>query len=256
MTLAMRNLLLTSALALLVATTAGLAPTSSRAEAAPSNDPAESQISKEPGDPSLPVYKPPPKAKYPRARVGGITRGSLGKDPMVVALVPDHVAETFRPQPTLYWYISQTTTLPIIFTLREDEAVRPALETPLAPPRKPGIQVIRLKDFGVELKETITYRWFVSVQRDHESPSQDIVTGGMIERVPYSDLLVLCPGFTDRDPFTLARCGLWYDALRVISEKIDESPQDLMPHRQRAALLKQVGLHEIAELDLKPDIKP
>jgi hypothetical protein len=207
----------------------------------------------EPTDPTLPVYKAP-QGKTPRARVGGVTRGSLGKDPNVVALVPDHVGLTIKPKPKLHWYISQATKLPTIFTFREDEAVRPMVETPLKPPECPGIYSVQLKEFGIELKESVAYRWYISVQRDRDSPSQDIVTGGIIERIPLVEALVLFPGFTDEsDPLQLAKTGLWYDALRVISDRIEAAPRDPGLRWQRAALLQQVGLSEIAELDLKPN---
>jgi hypothetical protein len=187
----------------------------------------------------MPVYKPPT-AKYPHARIGGSTRGSAGQGPLVVALVPDHVAWTSHVQPTFYWYISQASSLPIVFTLREDQAVRPILETPLTAPKRPGIQLIRLKDFGVSLKENTVYRWFVSIQRDPDSPSQDIVTGGMIEVVDLVEMLT----------FELsAEKGLWYDAMMIICEKIERSPEDKLLRQQRACLLDQAGLGEIGDLD-------
>lgn len=198
-------------------------------------------------DTTLPIYEPP-KSKLPRARVGGTTRGSLGKDPQVVALVPDHLAQTSREEPTLYWYISQTTSLPIIFTLREDEAVRPILEVPLSAPKKPGIQVLRLKDYNVKIKEEIIYRWFVSVQRDKESPSQDIVTGGMIERVPFLETIIFAR--REDDPLLIyAKAGFWYDALKAICDKIEAAPEDKLLRQQRACLLEQAGLSEIGQLD-------
>jgi hypothetical protein len=232
---------------ILIAATVGTPPLALPAEAIAPSPTMESQTLPELSDPTLPVYKPPPKVKYPRARVGGVTRGSLGKDPMVVALVPDHVALTSHSKPTLYWYISQITSLPIIFTLLEDESVRPILEAPLAPPKQAGIQVIRLKEYGVELKEGVTYRWFVSVQRNPESPSQDIVTGGMIERVSFVEKLTLQLS---------AEEGLWYDAMMIVCDQIEASPEDKRLRRQRAALLVQIGLKEIAELDLNPTLKP
>jgi hypothetical protein len=197
--------------------------------------------------PGLPVYKPP-SGKSPRARIGGTTRGSLGQGPTVVALVPDHVAWTSHAQPTLYWYISQTISLPVIFTLREDQAVRPVLETPLTAPKQPGIQVIRLKDFGVNLKEKTVYRWFVSIQQDPDSPSQDIVAGGMIEMVDLVEILTL---------ELSAEKGLWYDAMMILCEKIERSPEDKFLRQQRACLLDQAGLAEIGDLDrnLVPDGK-
>jgi hypothetical protein len=215
--------------------------------------PLGSSASSEAENQTLPQYIPP-RTKPPRARVGGVTRGSLGSDPNVLALVPDHVGFTIKQEPKLYWYISQATTLPTIFTLREDEAVRPIVEVPLRSPQCPGIHAVRLKDFGVELKEDISYRWYISIQRDRDSPSQDIVTGGMIERISIVEALFLFPGFTDEsDPVQLAKAGLWYDAIRIISDRIESSPSDSTLRRQRAALLMQVGLTELAELDLHPN---
>ena len=226
------------------------------AEPASPSSPERIQGSPDLTDPSLPVYKPRG-GKTPRARVGGVARGSGGKDPVVVALVPDHVGLTNRREPCLYWYLSQVTTLPVIFTLREDEAVRPILEVPVKPPQHPGIQVIRLKDFGIELKEEVAYRWFISLQRDPDSPSQDIVTGGMIERVPFVEALAINLAYTGpSDNVRLyADAGLWYDALTAISDQIDASPDDPIFRRQRAALLKQVGLSEIAEAELSSNGK-
>ena len=218
-------------------------------EATPS---AESQNIPGLDDPSLPSYRPPPQIKFPRARVGGVARGSMGKDPAVLALVPDHVAWTSHSKPTLYWHIDKITTLPIVFTLREDEAVRPLLEATLTPPKQAGLQVIRLKDHGVELQEGITYRWFVAVQRDPDSPSQDIVTGGMIERVPFVEIHVLCPSFSNEsDPGKLASCGLWYDAIGAVCDKMESTPQDPLLCRQLAKLLADAGLRELAEFYLK-----
>jgi hypothetical protein len=201
----------------------------------------------EAADTILPVYKPPT-SKMPGARVGGVMRGSPGKDPYLVALVPDHIGLTHKGNPVLHWYISQTTTLPLIFTLREELAVRPVLEERLKSPDRPGVQMIRLKDFGVELKEEVSYRWYVSVQRDPEYPSQDIVTGGAIQRVAYVDGLIINMGYSGpRDPLHLyADAGLWYDALTAICEQIEALPGDQSLRRQRAALLQQVGLAEIA----------
>lgn len=201
----------------------------------------------EAGESTLPVYRPPA-SRMPGARVGGVTRGSPGKDPYLVALVPDHIALTHKGNPVLHWYLSQTTTLPLILTLREELAVRPILEVRLKSPDRPGIQAIRLKDYDVELKEEVSYRWYVSVQRDPEFPSQDIVTGGAIQRVAYVEGLIINMGYSGpRDPLHLyAEAGLWYDALAAISEQIDAHPADQSLRRQRAALLQQVGLAEIA----------
>ena len=65
---------------------------------------------------SLPIYTPRDKVT-PRARVGGGLRGTEGTDPEIVALVPDHVGLTVKQAPSLNWFLSKPTSLPIRFTL-------------------------------------------------------------------------------------------------------------------------------------------
>jgi hypothetical protein len=47
-----------------------------------------------------------------------------------------------------------------------------------------------------------------------------------------------------------AAAGLWYDAIATLSERIAAAPADPLLRRQRAALLRQVGLQEVADWDL------
>ena len=56
------------------------------------DQPAASQSGSKNNEP-LPLYQPPKKLT-PRARVGGGLRGTDGTDPVLVALVPDHVGLT------------------------------------------------------------------------------------------------------------------------------------------------------------------
>ena len=57
----------------------------------------------------LAIYTPRNKNKMmPRARVGGSLRGTDGKDPEIVALVPDHVGLTVKQAPSLNWFLAHT----------------------------------------------------------------------------------------------------------------------------------------------------
>lgn len=242
------------AAAIVIGLSLALPPLARGAEAPVPAATGQVQVAGDGAELTLPVYKAPTR-RLPGARVGGVLRGSPGKDPFLVALVPDHIALTHKAHPVLYWYLSQPTTLPLVFTLREELAVRPALEARLKSPERAGVQVIRLKDYGIELKEEASYRWYVSVQRDPDFPSQDIVTGGAIQRVAYVDGLIINMGYSGpRDPLHLyADAGLWYDALAAVSEQIDARPTEQWPRRQRTALLEQIGLGEIAvALDKEP----
>src|SRR5205085_8368267 len=72
---------------------------SSHVGAVPSAQDIQSPTSQSQESP-LPVYTPRNKT-IPRARVGGNLRGTEGKDPEIVALVPDHVGLTVKQAPSL-----------------------------------------------------------------------------------------------------------------------------------------------------------
>ncbi len=202
--------------------------------------------------PNLPVYKPPRRGA-PAGRVAGGTRGSGSKLPLLSALAPDHAGFSVHAQPTLYWYLSKAVPYPVEFTLIDDQAIEPLLEKRLASNQRPGVKEVPLEDYRITLKPGVPYQWFVTLIVDPEQPSRDIVVGGAIERMPSPDTLQsqLAQVEPARAPFVYAEAGLWYDAVMVVSQMIDGAPQDYALRRQRAALLEQVGLADIAEDDLQ-----
>ena len=102
------------------------------------------------------------------------------------------------------------------------------------------------------LQPNIQYRWYISVIKDADSPSQDIVTGGMIERCEFSECSILgaMTTCTREAVMTSAAKGFWYDAMGCLCDLIDSNPADTALRKQRAALLRQVGLHDVADWDL------
>jgi hypothetical protein len=200
---------------------------------------------------NIPVYKPPEHAT-PRARIGRGLRGTEGSDPAVTALVPDHVGITVKQHPELNWFLSKRTSLPIRFTLIDEQSIRALVEKSITPPEEAGVQAIKLSDIDFALQPNVQYRWYVSLIKDADSPSRDIVTGGIIERCEFSECLVLDATTTcNRDAVAVsASKGFWYDAMACLCDLIEIHPDDRDLRRQRAGLLKQVGLHEVAEWDL------
>jgi hypothetical protein len=202
---------------------------------------------------SQPLYAPPKKFT-PRARVGGDVRGTDGTDPEVKALVPDHVGYTVKETPAVNWFMSKTTVYQVRFTLRDDRSTRAFQEKIIPTPKQPGIYTINLKELGLVLEPNVQYKWFVSVIRDAESPSKDIVAGGVIERCELSeclterDIKLTC---TDQSVMDNARAGLWYDAMGCLCNLIDADPKNDKLRRFRARLLKDVGLNGVAEWDLR-----
>jgi hypothetical protein len=195
------------------------------------------------------VYTPP-KRGTPGGRVGGGTR-SLEQRPVIAVLAPDHVGLTIREQPSLYWYLSKPVSGMVEFTLIDSTSLTPILETQLRTPLEAGIQPIHLSDYGIQLATGVSYSWFVALVLDTNRQSKDAVAGGMIERIAFVEALSVNLAFNEsRDAGRrYAEAGLWYDAIAVLSERIDAAADDPVYRTQRAALLEQVGLPEVAAYD-------
>jgi hypothetical protein len=199
----------------------------------------------------MPVYKPRARGKAHR-RVDGVFRGGSEREHIVKVLAPaDHVGETVKKRPTLYWFLSTPSPYPIVFTLEDITQYKPIVERTLPAPARGGIQVIRLSDFDHTLEEQVQYRWHISIVVDPESRSKDIHAMGLIERRPYTEDLFLNTSCRDsRDAICLyADAGLWYDAIAVVSDLIVAHPKDKTLRLQRASLLDQIGLPEVAQFD-------
>jgi len=202
--------------------------------------------------PELPRFVPPSRGA-PGKRVGGATRGTTASQmTRVEVLVPEQTGLTLKAQPILYFYLSEETGGRVDLTLNDETSIEPLLETTLKGPLRKGVNRIRLGDFGLKLRTGVTYEWFVALIIDPERRSSDVLAGGTIQRQPLTEELrsTLDAAGAERKPFTLASAGIWYDAIDALSERIDAAPDDLSLRQQRAALLEQVGLAEVARADL------
>jgi uncharacterized protein DUF928 len=201
---------------------------------------------------NAPVYKPPLRGA-PSGRVGSGTRGTPERSILLYVLTPDHSGLTTQEQPTLYWYISPSITYPIEFTLAENQTIKPMIEARLGSPSNGGVQRIRLSDYGVRLKIGVEYRWYIAVVRDSNNRSKDILAGGLIERIDPSTNVRTRLSQTGalQAASVYAEAGIWYDALAAISDRIDAAPRDARLREQRAALLEQVRLQDVADLERK-----
>jgi hypothetical protein len=197
---------------------------------------------------AAPVYKPP-LLGAPGGRVGGRTRGPARDVFVLTALAPNHTGLTAVDQPSLYWFISRVTKYSVEVTVVDPQRGDLLLEARVPSPSRPGVQRIRLTDFGVRLKPDVAYRWFVAVVPDPARRSKDILAGGTIQRVDPSEEMkkkLAQAGKADL-PFLYAEAGLWYDALSALSEQIEAAPQNPALRKQRATMLAQVGLPEIGD---------
>jgi len=195
------------------------------------------------------LYVPPRKgAPAPGIRRGGGTRGTNKSVPMISLLAPDHVGFTLQEQPVLFWFTPTNHNLTYEFTLIADSAETPVVETKLPSPAHSGIQQIRLGDYNAKLLPGERYQWSVALVMDPEEPSANVVAKGAIERVGRGKLeqpLSSDVGKADA-PRRYAEAGVWYDALMAISDLMQSNPADMGLHQQRASLLEQGGLGDVA----------
>lgn len=200
----------------------------------------------------LPRYVAPPgaAASGPVRMLGSVSRGTHDESLSIAVIAPDHVGLTTSAQPTLYWFASTAIGSDIELTIQDEGAVNPLLETRLRPTRDPGLTAVRLSELGVSLAPGRDYRWSISVIVDPRSRSKDIVTSGFIRRVgAASDAVASAPPVPAPSVFSFAEHGLWYDAIALLGEQIARSPNDAALRRQRAALLRQVGLESSADAE-------
>ena len=197
---------------------------------------------------NAPVYRPP-KRGAPGGRVGGGTRGVEREVFVLSVLAPDHTGLTVSDQPFLYWFISKPTSLPVELTVMDAQGIQPILETRVPPPVQAGVHRVRLADYGIRLSSGAAYRWYVAVVPDPDRRSKDILAGGTIERVEVPEAIKsqLPQAGNEKLPSLYAEAGLWYDALRAISELIEAAPKDQELRKRRAAMLAQVGLPAVEE---------
>ncbi len=193
------------------------------------------------------IYKPPLRGA-PAGRVAGGTRGADQGFPYLCLIVPEHVGLTLSSQPVFYFYQSSISPYPIEFTLIKKQGITPLVETRIAPPDKPGIQSVRLADHGVHLKPGIHYKWFIALVPDLHHRSKDILAAGGIELIEPPEKMKdeLAAANISQVTHIYAEAGIWYDAFSSLSARIEKSPADRDLRKQRAALLEQIGLHQVA----------
>jgi len=212
---------------------------------------AEAQAQSGNSEAAPPAYTPPARGA-PQRRVGGSSRGAGDALPSVMLLVPDHVGLTASENPALYWYISKPTSVRVEVTLIDEKGETPLIEYAVQNATGPAVHRIDLAAHKVALKPDVEYQWSISVVPNPNERSNDVMAGGALKRVaePQKITARRAAGAPKDELARLyAGEGLWYDAIAAYSELIESRPGDRALREQRAALLEQVGLKEIAAFD-------
>jgi hypothetical protein len=200
--------------------------------------------------PAPSIYIPPSRGAA-KTRVGAATRGPREDYPKLDVLAPDHVGWTFEEQPTLWWYLSGRADTRIDIAVIDDTSTEPLLLVTVSPPLDGGMQSLRLAEHGLRLEPGRTYQWFVALVPDPARRSNDVIASGAIERREMDDDLgrELASADASRSYAVLAKYGMWYDALDVLSDHIAADPADPELRAARASLLEEVGLEAAAQSD-------
>ena len=223
------------------------APAPDRDKAATAKQAQKKDAANKPRASTVPVYVPPMRGA-PVARVGGGTRG-IGDDlPYVSVVTPEHTGYSSSPQPVLYWYLSEPLDTRFEFALINDDEIEPIIELASEREMQKGLNFLDLSEHGVSLKPGIIYQWSVALVGQPETRSSDIVSSGTIELVELGadQRAALAQATGEESVMLYAREGYWYDAFTGLSRLIDAKPGNAGLLETRAALLRQVGLEEVA----------
>jgi hypothetical protein len=180
----------------------------------------------------------------------GIRMGVASGLPEIRALGPEHVGATTSAAPTLYWFLSGVSSVPVEITLTLEGAAGPLVELRVAPPIGAGLHAVRLERRGVALAPGATYRWSVALVPDAANRDADLVSGAAVRRVVASAALTeqLAASGPGERAHVLAAAGYWYDAFDTLTRWIQAEPDAERLREHRAALLDQVGLAGVAAL--------
>jgi len=199
------------------------------------------------------VYQSPAHSRGNTRVDGGIVRGPANDLPALYILAPNDDGHTLAEQPRVFWYLSRPTNAPLVLTLMPDDpnAKDPLLEINLDA-TKSGIQSFDLAQSHVKLEPGVGYQICLALKPEKNHGATDVFRSAEIERVeaPYS---LVAQMLATPDPMEkarlLARNGMFYDALKLVTSQIEANANDRTWREQRASLLDQVGLAEVADFD-------
>jgi len=209
-----------------------------------------------------PVYRPDPElagGSLASERSAPVIRAGVASGlPEIRALGPEHVGATAIAAPTLYWFLSEASSVPVRITLTSEAVAAPLLDLRVEPPVGAGLHALRLERRGVRLDPGVTHRWFVALVPDPENRATDLVASAAVRRVAAADALTgqLAAAAPAEHAHVLAAAGYWYDAFDTLTRWIQIEPAAERLREHRAALLEQVGLAGVGGLLSAPVAPP
>jgi hypothetical protein len=170
--------------------------------------------------------------------------------PDILVLAPPKLAHSLSPQPTLYWYLSGPSHVPVRLTLLEVDAAspEPLLELDLGAMPAAGVYATALAKHGIHLKPGHRYEWSVALAVNPAAFSEEPVAKTIFATAETDPTLL--PKLAGAPPLArieaLAAAGYWYDALDLLAQQLAADDQSQPWRELSATLLEQVRLHEVA----------
>ena len=195
-------------------------------------------------------YKPPTsRGRLQRSEGSGSRGGCSYSLPVNLNLLTpqDHIPATVSPHPTFLWRISGQMPVTIEFVLVEPGVTQPLLKQRLEIER-PGIVQLKLPSSSSPLEVGKEYRWTVSAICNENRPSENLYAFAWIERVPSSTELErkLKSASTQQEvALAYASSSVWYDALSILYDNLQNSSQQQLTSNGFWQLLNQVGLSQV-----------
>ena len=187
----------------------------------------------------------------PKRTAGGASRGECqNKDNLsLTALIPDlPVALTAANSPTFWFYLPYTLTSEhsIEFVLKDSQD-KYIYRTKFTDKKiLPGIVGLNLPA-KVNIEPLQKYSWYFLVYCQPQNINKFVYVSGSLQRIdrPLLNSSLKFPSLKERLHF-YANEGLWYDAVTYLAEQMKANPQDIVVQKDWQALLKSVGLEELA----------
>ncbi|HAA30849.1 MAG TPA: hypothetical protein DCE56_28080 [Cyanobacteria bacterium UBA8553] len=222
----------------------------------------------------------PPVTRNPRTSQGAGSRGgceqsSIPAEDLVTLLIPskDYIGQTTSSHPSFFWYLSESVSVPMQFTLRESGVSKPLYQKQLDSPR-PGIIQLEIPKDRNGLVPGKSYGWSVTLVCNAKRPSVNPFFYSWIERVPTTPALeqklaMANPNSNALNQMRLsekssgdrhsllktmrerasiyAQAGLWFDALASLSKAQSVNSSESFVREDFLSLLNQVGLTEVVK---------
>ncbi|MEL6136548.1 MAG: DUF928 domain-containing protein [Cyanobacteria bacterium J06628_6] len=209
------------------------------------------------------VFRPPPETinavqnqyRYSlRSRCPACSGGGLG---LVYLLLPETIAATAHPYPTLYWYtptLGENKITVNLYHVVEDEAgdesLTPVYQTTYVISGEPGIASLSLSaDTGMPpLRVGERYYWEVLFFCEPDSCSAELMAYGWLQRVDVDETLQhqLATLPLSEQVLVAAEAGLWFEATHALAALLRQQPDDPELQRRWIELLGSVGLESLA----------